>query len=149
MGIYLVRVGTDCGNRAGFDDRRGDCRSLAASRHGCRHPFCSSEVCVHISLHSCNSQLCRHSCTHISLQPSCLSACILGGYVDSAVACTLSGEWIAATVQACRDAALLHFDLVDDEGTVAAIFPCTLCVSPVCSKPCIQKCLLFGLAGWI
>ena len=84
----------------------------------------------------------------------CLSSILEGVHINIAalshVLLSWIGGWIAATVQAAAVVGDFFVDLADDEGTVAAIFPCTLHVYPAFSKPLsLQRLLLEPVGCWL
>ena len=80
--VKWAGAGTDCGNRAGCDERRHRTTPTCCCRHGCCHPFLISISCLckHWSpphLHEqCSCQSCRHLLhyfTHNSNEPLTIS----------------------------------------------------------------------------
>ena len=148
--MHLVRVGTDCGNRAGLDDReeiaedwlfQGTVAAILSAALKC--------LCMSAHVHPCL----QHSVVPLQLQTYLFAAsvhfCVHRRCVHrQCFACTSLVEWIAATVQAYRVVAFLQDDLEDDEGTVAAIFPCILFASLACSQPPIHSARISSLCGW-
>ena len=86
---------------------RGVCRRLAASRHGCRHPFCSSEVCV------CTSQSILATIIFAATVAD-ISVCSRCAFLHAFLVCILTVLLHALYLgnglrQPCRLAVLLRF----------------------------------------